>query len=136
MSGRIFLDTNVLIYAYAAFEPAKKAQAVAASSTGERWISTQVLIEFVNVSHRKLKISWPDIQITLVELLDNHRVLQTTAATIAHATRLADRYGFSWFDALIVAAALECGCETLYSEDLQHGQLVDGSLRVVNPLRK
>ncbi|WP_310395060.1 PIN domain-containing protein [Hymenobacter sp.] len=135
MSGRIFLDTNVLIYAYAAFEPAKKAQALAASGTGERWISTQVLIEFINVSHRKLKTSWPDVQITLIELLDNHQVLQTTATTIAHATRLADRYGFSWFDALIAAAALECGCETLYSEDLQHGQLIENSLWVANPFR-
>ena len=133
MSGRIFLDTNVLVYAYATFEPTKKAQALAVSNAGERWISTQVLIEFINVSHRKLKLAWPDVQITLIELLDNHRILQTSAATITQATRLADRYGFSWFDALIVAAALECGCETLYSEDLQHGQLIEGSLRVVNP---
>ena len=134
-SDRIFLDTNVLIYAYAAFEPVKKAQALAASGTGERWISTQVLIKFINVSHRKLKLAWPDGQITLIELLDNQRVLQTSAATITRATRLADRYGFSWFDALIVAAALECGCETLYSEDLRHGQLIEASLRVANPFR-
>ena len=135
MSGRIFLDTNVLVYAYAAFEPAKKAQALAVSNTGERWISTQVLIEFVNVSQRKLKTRWADIQTTLIELAGNHRITVTTAATIAQATRLADRYGFSWFDALIVAAALECGCETLYSEDLQHGQLIEDSVRVVNPFR-
>ena len=135
MSGRIFLDTNVLVYAYAAFEPAKKAQALAVSNAGERWISTQVLIEFVNVSQRKLKTSWADIQTTLIELAGNHRITVTTAATIAQATRLADRYGFSWFDALIVAAALECGCETLYSEDLQHGQLIEDLVRVVNPFR-
>jgi predicted nucleic acid-binding protein len=133
MSGRIFLDTNVLIYAYAAYEPLKKAQALAASNTGERWISTQVLIEFVNVSQRKLKSSWPDVQTTLIELTGNHQVVQTSATTIAKATHLAQRYGFSWFDSLIVAAALECGCETLYSEDLQHGQLIEQTLQVVNP---
>lgn len=133
MSGRIFLDTNVLIYAYAAYEPAKKAQALAASNTGERWISTQVLIEFVNVSHRKMKASWPDIQMALIELIDSHQLISTTAGTIARASRLADRYGFSWFDALIVATALECGCVTLYSEDLQHGQLIEQTLTVVNP---
>ena len=133
MSGSAFLDTNVLIYSYAETEPVKKAQALAAIGTGEVWLSTQVLIEFVNVNRRKLKVTWPSIQRSLVELDANYRVLQTSAATITQATRLADRYGFSWFDALIVAAALECGCETLYSEDLQHEQLIEGSLRVVNP---
>lgn len=92
-----------------------------------------MLIEFVNVSHRKLKTAWPDIQTALIESTANYHLAPTTAGTIAQATRLAQRYGFSWFDALIVAAALECGCETLYSEDLQHGQLIEQSLRVVNP---
>ncbi|RZL07286.1 MAG: PIN domain-containing protein [Hymenobacter sp.] len=135
MSGRIFLDTNVLIYAYAAYEPLKKTQAqtLIANANGEAWISTQVLIEFVNVSHRKLKTAWADIQIALIELTASYQVNQTTSATIAHATRLAQRYGFSWFDALIVAVALECGCETLYSEDLNAGQLIEGTLHVVNP---
>ncbi|MDO7876321.1 PIN domain-containing protein [Hymenobacter sp. ASUV-10] len=133
MSGRIFLDTNVLVYAYSAFEPVKQAQALVASNSGERWISTQVLIEFVNVSQRKLKASWPDIQTTLIEITSNNQVIATSTVTIAHATRLAHRYDFSWFDSLIVAAALECGCETLYSEDLQHGQVIEQTLRVVNP---
>lgn len=57
----------------------------------------------------------------------------TSGGTIIYATRLAQRYSLSWFDALIVAAALECGCDTLYSEDLRTGQLFDGTLRVVNP---
>ena len=133
MSGRIFLDTNVLVYAYSVSEPAKRTQALAISTNGERWISTQVLIEFANVSQRKMKNSWPDIQTALIELTGNHQVLNTSTVTIAHATRLADTYGFSWFDSLIVAAALECGCATLYSEDMQHGQLIERSLRVVNP---
>ncbi|AMR25687.1 hypothetical protein A0257_00355 [Hymenobacter psoromatis] len=133
MSARIFLDTNVLIYAYSGYEVLKKAQAITAIGSGETWISTQVLVEFVNVSHRKMKAAWPDIQTALIELTASHQVSSTTPATIAHATRLAHRYGFSWFDALIVAAALECGCDTLYSEDLNAGQLVEGTLRVVNP---
>jgi predicted nucleic acid-binding protein len=133
MSARIFLDTNVLIYAYSAYEVRKQTQAAAAIASGETWISTQVLIEFVNVSHRKLKASWPDVQTALIELTDSHQVSSTTPTTIAHATHLAHRYGFSWFDALIVAAALECGCDTLYSEDLNAGQLIEGRLQVINP---
>ena len=86
MSGSAFLDTNVLVYSYAETEPVKKAQALAAIGTGEVWLSTQVLIEFVNVNHRKLKVTWPSIQRSLVELDANYRLLQTSAATIAHAT--------------------------------------------------
>lgn len=135
MSGKIFLDTNILIYAYSAYEPLKKAQAQAliASANGNAWLSTQVLIEFVNVSYRKLKTAWPDVQIALIELTASYQIAQTTPGTIAHAMRLAHRYGFSWFDALIVAAALECGCDTLYSEDLHAGQLIEGTLQVLNP---
>lgn len=133
MSARIFLDTNVLIYAYSEYEVRKQAQAAAAIASGETWISTQVLIEFVNVSHRKMKAAWPDVQTALIELTASQQISNTTPATIAYATRLAHRYGFAWFDALIVAAALECSCETLYSEDLNAGQLIEGTLRVVNP---
>ena len=92
-----------------------------------------MLIEFANVYHRKLKIAWPDVAIALDELRQDFNIYQTTPATIAHATRLAQRYGLAWFDALIVAAALECGCETLFSEDLNAGQLLEGALRIVNP---
>jgi predicted nucleic acid-binding protein len=135
MSAKIFLDTNVLVYAYSAYEPVKKAQAQAliASAQGNAWLSSQVLIEFVNVSHRKMKAAWLDIQIALIEFTASYQITETTPATIAHATRLAHRYGFSWFDALIVAAALECGCETLYSEDLNAGQLIESTLQVLNP---
>jgi predicted nucleic acid-binding protein len=133
MSARVFLDTNVLIYAYSHDDLVKKAQALVAMQVPDAWLSTQTLIEFANVYARKLKTPWPDVEATLAELSTDFAVYQTTPATITHATRLAHRYGFSWFDALIVAAALECGCETLYSEDLNAGQLIEGTLQVVNP---
>ena len=97
------------------------------------WISTQVLIEFANVYARKLKVVWPGVEAAILEITKELSVHQTAITTVTHATRLAQRCGFSWFDALIVAAALECGCETLYSEDLQHGQVIENSLTVLNP---
>lgn len=133
MSGRVFLDTNVVVYLYTNDDLLKKAQALAVSGQGDVWLSSQVLIEFANVVHRKLKIAWPSIELALQEFEGDFSIQLTTAKTITHATRLAQRYGLSWFDALIVAAALECGCDTLYSEDLSAGQLLAGSLRVVNP---
>ena len=135
MSGRIFIDTNVLVYAYSNDDLSKKASAADALQTPDAWLSTQVLTEFANVYHRKLKIGWPQVERVVEQLSVEFSIQTNTAATITHATRLAQRYGFSWFDALIVAAALECGCQTLYSEDLQDGQLVEGSLRVLNPFR-
>lgn len=133
MSGRIFLDTNVLVYAYSNDDLVKKAQAMLIMQTPDSWLSTQTLIEFVNVYTRKLKAPWPIVEAALHELGRDFAVYQTTPATIAHATRLAQRYGLAWFDALMVAAALECGCETLFSEDLNAGQLLEGALRIVNP---
>jgi len=133
MSGKSFLDTNVLVYLYTNDDLVKKAQALAVSGQGDIWISSQVLIEFSNVAHRKIKIGWPGIELALTEFKADFSVQLTSITTIVHATRLAQRYGLSWFDALIVAAALECGCDTLYSEDLSAGQLMEGTLRVVNP---
>ena len=135
MSDSVFFDTNVLVYAYSNDDLVKKATALVLGAIPDRWLSTQVLIEFVNVLTRKLKTGWPDAQTAVLEVTQNHNVHQTSPDTILAATRLAQRYGFSWFDALIVAAALECGCETLYSEDLNAGQLIEGRLRVVNPFQ-
>jgi len=56
-----------------------------------------------------------------------------TLATVHKALDVRERYGFSWYDSLIVAAALAAGCQRLYSEDMQHGQLIDGQLSVINP---
>ncbi len=56
-------------------------------------------------------------------------------ATISDAVRLADRYGYSFYDSLIVAAALESGCSILYSEDMQSGQLIDGTLTIRSPFQ-
>ncbi len=135
MSGRIFLDTNILVYAYSEDDLVKRGQALAINSQPDRWLSTQVLVEFANVFHRKLRVPWPDVQVALLEISTGFDIHTNTAGTILKASHYAARYGFSWFDSLIVAAALECGCETLYSEDLQHGQLIDNSLRVVNPFQ-
>ena len=133
MSGRIFIDTNVLVYSCSTDDLVKKTQALITLQIPDVWLSAQVLIEFANIYYRKLKVNWPSGEVAVAELSQDFNVHSTTPATIAHATRLAQRYRFSWFDALIVAAALECGCHTLYSEDLSAGQLAANTLRGVNP---
>ncbi len=133
MSDRVFIDTNVLIYAYSNDDPIKKAKALAVCAVEDSWLSTQVLSEFTNILRRKLLISWPDILLAIGELINNFPVHANDSQTIKQAIQLAAQYQFSWYDSLIVSAALECGATTLYSEDLNNGQLIDRKLTIVNP---
>ena len=97
-------------------------------------ISVQVLNELAAVARRRLRMSWPEV----TDALDAIRILcrspiPITAEMHDAALRLASRHGFHIYDALIVAAALGAGCTTLYSEDLQSGQAIDGRLTIHNP---
>src|SRR6266516_1327730 len=111
MNAKPFLDTNILIYAFASNDP-RSEQAEALLAAGGM-ISVQVLNEFVNVARRKLRREWAEIEDALGVLL-------------------ARDVGFSFYDSLIIAAAIRAGCPVLYSEDLQDGQIVHG-VRFRNP---
>jgi predicted nucleic acid-binding protein len=96
-------------------------------------ISVQVLNEFVAVAIRKLKMAWPEIT-AVVEAVQAYCVVEPlTVAAHQRGCWLAERYGFSVYDAMIVASALLAGCATLYTEDMQEGMLVDGQLTIRNP---
>lgn len=128
-----FLDTNVLIYAFTTDQRSVAAQALLAKGGV---IGVQCLNEFANVARRKLGMDWPELH----EALDAIRTLCRTILpldvdTHAEGLRLAERHGFSIFDALITATALRAGCGVLFSEDLQHGLVIDGRLRIVDPFR-
>jgi predicted nucleic acid-binding protein len=134
MAARRFFDTNVLIYAFAADDP-RSAQAEALIADGGV-IGVQVLNEFTNVTRRKLRWQWGQIEASLAvleELLGPARAL--TAAIHANALVMARDHALAFYDALIVAAALDAGCRELCSEDLQHGQKF-GALTVENPFRR
>ncbi len=127
---RAFFDTNVLVYATTS--DAKKQQATACLAGGG-FASVQVLNEFVHVARRKLRHDWPQIEFALGQfrdLLDD--VVPVTMNTHTGAISLARDHGLSFYDALIVAAAIEAGCDTLFSEDMQHGRII-GGLTIVNP---
>ena len=128
-----FLDSNVVVYAYSNDEPDKQTIARRLIKTPGTSISTQVLQEFCNATRNRLKGDWPAIREAFNELRRKLLVHPNTAITVAEALRIAERYGFWFYDSLIVAAALETGCTTLYSEDLQEGQVIDGTLEIRNP---
>lgn len=128
-----FIDTNVLLYLYSEDEPEKRSRAYQLVKGGGTWISTQVLSEMANVLHRKFDVAYPEIAIALLEMRAACAVHPVTPDTIALALRLAERYHYSYYDSLILAAALECGCSELASEDMQNNFVVDSRLTVRNP---
>ena len=128
-----FFDTNVLIY-LASSDAAKADRAEAALAKGGA-ISVQVLNEVANVARRKMQLSWDDTHAFLNMLRGLLAVHPLTVETHQAGLRLAERYGLAIYDAMIAASALDAGCDTLFSEDMQHGMKLDEGLRIVNPFR-
>lgn len=135
----VFVDANVLVYARDASQPAK--QQTAADwidhlwRTGDGRLSTQVLSEFYVTVTRKLDpgMAVADARADVRDLLA-WRPVPITGELVADAWLVQDRFQFAYWDALIVAAAREAGCDRLLTEDLQEGQDLDG-LSVVDPFR-
>jgi len=126
-----FFDTNVVLYLLSA-DTAKADRAEDLLALGGT-ISVQVLNEFVAVASRKLRMSLMEIREVLTQIRAVCTVEPITVETHERALRIADRYGMSIYDALIVSAALLAGCETLHSEDMQDGQVIDRKLTIRNP---
>ncbi|KRE17227.1 hypothetical protein ASE66_30470 [Bosea sp. Root483D1] len=130
---RAFLDSNVVVYAFS--DDPRNAVAEELLGRGCE-ISVQVLNEFANVARRKLGFSWAEITDAVEAITTLSRIVHPLdLATHQEATRLAERYGFGFYDALIVASALRADCAVLYSEDMQHGLIVDERLRIGNPFQ-
>jgi predicted nucleic acid-binding protein len=126
-----FVDTNILVYATLDADE-RKADIATCIVVGGVVSSAEVLNEFVNVGRRKLHISWQQIVGALDVFAETIRVEPVTLATHRRAVHIASRYGLRIFDACIVAAAQEADCDTLWSEDLQHGQVFE-RVAVRNP---
>ena len=126
-----FFDTNILLYLLS--DDTAKADRAEELIAAGGIISVQVLNEFASVASRKLRMPWIEVR----EVLDTvRRLCQVEPVLVETHDRglaLAQRYGFSVYDSMILASALLAGCKILYSEDLQDGQRIDGPLMVRNP---
>lgn len=135
----VFVDTNVLVYTRDASDAEKQATAAAWmehlwTSTGGR-LSVQVLQEYYVTMTRKLDPGLPAEEARQdVRDLAAWRPIRIDEAIVEAAWRIEDRYRFSFWDSLIVAAAQKAGCEAVLTEDLQHGLDIDG-LRIADPFR-
>ncbi len=130
---RLFIDTNILLYLLS--EDTDKADRAEEIVRAGGRISVQVLNEFANVARRKLSMSWEEINETLKLLRSVCPTDPLTLETHERGLLVAERYRLSFYDSMIIAAALIAKCKILYSEDMQDGLLIDHQLRILNPFK-
>ena len=139
MSAEDFLDTNVFVYLFDETAPDKRQRAEAlvrrSLDEGSGCISYQVVQETLNVVTRKLGARPASARLLLDDVLVPLWRVNPSRSLYARGLRLHGQLGFSFYDSLIVAAALEAGCRRLYSEDLHHGQQVE-QLTILNPFER
>ena len=127
-----FFDTNVILYL---LDDGPKADIAEDLIARRGMISVQVLNEALVNCRRKAAMSWEEAGLFLDGIRRLCTVCDLSAKTHDIGRALGERYGFSVYDAMIVAAALEAGCTTLYTEDMHDGLMVEGQLRIVNPFK-
>ncbi len=139
MSGHEFVDTNIWLYALV--DPARpgdsEKQQRAARLVGQLSrpvISSQVARELCRNLLKKSALTEEHLRRLIADWYPNCVLHASSQEQHLLASRLRETASFSFWDSLIVAAALDAGCSTLYSEDMQHGQVVDGGLTIINPL--
>jgi predicted nucleic acid-binding protein len=129
-----FFDTNVLVY-IASGQTTKADRAERLARDGGI-ISVQVLNEIANVARRKMRLSWIETRAFVSLIRGLLPIEPITLETHETGLALAERYGLSVYDAMIAASALLADCDRLWSEDMQHGMIISGRLRVVDPFRE
>ncbi|MEQ1529772.1 MAG: PIN domain-containing protein [Methylococcales bacterium] len=126
-----FIDTNILLYLLSE-DHAKADQAEVVISKGGI-ISVQVLNEFSSVASRKLKMTYSEIREILQTVRTVCKIMSLSSDTHELGLDIAERYGFSIYDSMIVSSALQAGCNILYTEDMQQGQRINEQLLITNP---
>jgi len=137
MAGRGFIDTNVLVYAEASDEPLKQQAALTLIKrlyeNNEGVLSTQVLQEYCNVALKKLRLSSTHIRAQL-DLYEQFEVVQVTPAIIRAGLDLQQIRSVSFFDSIVLASAHAAGCNVIWSEDMNTGEVING-MQITNPFQ-
>jgi len=139
MPDRIFLDTNILLYAKIDDNSYKHSECHKLLTTtlvgSEIVVSTQVLNEYY-VNANKKNIPLTEIQSTIFQFIYDFDVIPLTKELIPEIFNIVNRYKFSYWDSNIISAALQGDCDVLYTEDLQDGQIINNRLRIINPITR
>ena len=136
MSTRIFIDSNIWLYAKLDGSDVVKTERARSCllADGEMVISSQIILEVGNNLLKKGKLGETRVRLHLTDLLDACELVALDRAVILAASALRTSGAWSYWDSFVVAAALESGCSELWSEDLQTGRVIEGRLTIVNPL--
>jgi predicted nucleic acid-binding protein len=136
MTEKVFIDSNIFIYAYTDDDEQKHsiARDLLRNSVlnNEIILSVQILNEFYSVM-TKYKYPHNEIKSCLNEIMEQVKVMPIELETIKQCLFIKEKYCYSWWDSLVLVSALENDCAILYSEDLQHEQIIENKLRITNP---
>lgn len=133
--NRIFVDTNIWLYAFVRSEAEKEKNGTAAALIKKRGIviSSQIINEVCVNLIKKTNMEETSISELIISFYQRYEVVEPNSEILLHASRLRGQYGFSFWDSLLVASAIHAGVKTLSTEDLQDGLIVDKTLRIANP---
>jgi predicted nucleic acid-binding protein len=139
MNDKIFVDTNIFVYAYALGDEIKHKLSAALLKTdlvgNNVYISPQVISEFY-VAMSKLKQSHKEILSCIEDFVPFTNIVDISLSTVESCLFLKEKYGYSYWDSLILSSAISGGCTIVYSEDMQNGQIIENCLLIKNPLIK
>lgn len=133
MKDDVFIDTNLWIYLYSDEERGLKVKHIVDGQFKNIVISTQVLGELFNVLTKKQFKNKDEAKDIVAEMSGTFRVAPINQSTVMSAIKLHKKHEYAYWDSLIIASALENNCKVLYSEDFQNGQIIDKTLKILNP---
>jgi len=135
MKDKAFIDTNIIIYLYSEDEPEKQRISKKTFDNYECIVSTQVLNEFCNICFKKFNLSSDEVQYAINEIISQCNVLLIETENISQALDIHAKYGYGYFDSLIISSALSSNCKYLLTEDLTDGQIINDKLTIINILK-
>jgi len=135
MPNKVFIDTNILIYAYSATELDKRKISLTILESYNIVISVQVVNEFIWIMNKKFNINYTELGILVDRFWNKFKVSLINKFSIEEALEIAQNYKYSYWDSLIIASALENECSILFTEDMHDGQLIEGILKIKNPYK-
>lgn len=132
-NAKVFIDTNILLYAYSSSEIAKKEKVLLLLENEMISLSTHVTNEFIWVMSRKFNVGMDSLRLIVSNLFELYEVSLLNQSNILKAIDISAEFKFSYWDSLMVSSALAANCKVFYTEDLQHGQVIENRLEVTNP---
>ncbi len=135
MKDKVLLDTNIWVYLYAKNPPDKsvKVRELVNNNFTSIIISTQILGELYNVLTKKKLKPKDEAKQIILEMVTNFTIVEIDVLKVMTALEINSTYGYTYWDSLVVATALQHNCDILYSEDMQANQLIEKKTRIVNP---